>query len=188
MIDYFDGFKLVGKNFKASIALPDNHPSGIVLFDKDPRKGKKRPDAYAGVVLDVGNSCDLVKIGDNVVIERWDWKQVDLPQEQIVAREKELLVVNDVPVNDCVIFQLEDLDFTTTKLIVPHTYEKPPKAALYGEVLASSYPGVLVGEKYIFEKLDSNQYHYGDGRMAFRVQGDWNLLAKYELIDKKVVA
>jgi len=184
MIDYMEGFTLAGPNFKASIALPDNHPSGIVLFDKDPRKGKKRPDAYAGVVLDVGSSCSLVKIGDNVVFERWDWKQLDLPQEQIVAREREILVVNDQPVNNVVIFQLEDLDFKTTQILVPHTYEKPPKAALFGKVVASDYVGVSVGERYIFEKLDSNQYYYGDGRMAFRVQGDWNLLAKYELADK----
>lgn len=179
-----EGFKLVGPNFKASIALPENHPSGIVLLSKDPRKKKDKPDAYAGVVLDVGDRCDLVKIGDNIVFDRWDWKQVDLPDAMILSREKELLVVNEKPVNDCVIFELEDFDYKSVHIIVPHTLDKPPKASLFGKVIASSYVGVLPGERYIFEKLDSNQYHYGDGRMAFRIQGDWNLLATYELEEK----
>lgn len=181
LLNYLEGYKLSGPNFKASIALPDNHPSGIKLFNNDPRSGKKRPDAYAGIVMDTGSRCGLVKIGDNVVFERWDWKQVDLPDAMIVARERELLIINEQPVNNCVVFQIEDLDFKTTKLIIPHTYEKPPKASLFGKVLASSYSGVSIGERYVFEKLDENQYFYGDGRMAFRIQGDWNLLATYEL-------
>lgn len=180
-MNYLEGYKLSGPHFKASIALPENRPSGLKLLNNDPRSGKRRPDAYAGVIVDVGNRCDLVKIGDNVVFERWDWKQLDLDDSMIVSREKEVLIVNDEPVQNCVIFQLEDLDFKQTKLIIPHTYEKPPKLALFGKVLASAYSGVKINERYIFEKLDSNQYVYGDGRMAFRVQGDWNLLATYEL-------
>lgn len=186
MIDYFEGFKLSGPNFKASIALEQNHSSGIVLLNKDPRNGKKRPDAYAGIIMDVGSSCDLVKIGDNVVFERWDWKQVDLPDAMIVARERELLIVNEKPVMNCVIFELEDFELKNTKIIVPHTLEKPPKKSLFGKVIASSYNGVYPNDRYIFESLDSNQYYYGDGRMAFRIQGDWNLLATYEVSEKAV--
>lgn len=188
MKDCLDGYRLCGPNFRASIAVETKHPTGIVLLNKDPRKVKNKPDAYAGIVLDTGDRCKLVKIGDNIVFERWDWKQVDLPNEMILSNEREVLVVNDVPVNDCVIFELEDFGHINTKIIVPQTLEKKQSAVLSGKVLSSSYHGILPGERYIFEKLDSNQYYYGDGRLAFRVQGDWNFLATYELENEKVEA
>lgn len=176
-----EGFSLGGDHFKASIALPANHPSGIILFNRDPRNGKKKPDAYAGIVLDASLGCRYVKIGDNVVFERWDWQQHDVDDEQIVARERDLIVVNDQPVPGYIIFQLEDLNPSKTSLVVPHTYEKPKSPSLCGMVMASGVKDVNPGERYIFQADDNcHQFHYGNGLMAFRVNRGADILAKYE--------
>lgn len=179
-MDFLEGKTLAGDHFKANIAFEENHPSGLVLFNRDPRRGKKKPDAYAGVVLDASPNCKYAKIGDNIVFERWDWQQFDLDDEKIIARERELIIVNDEPVPGYIIFQLEDLSPEKTKLIVPHTYEKPTAKTLAGKVLASGVESVLVGENYIFQRSDDYQFHYGDGRMAFRVNRGSDLLALYE--------
>lgn len=180
-MELLDGYSLGGDYFKASIALEGNHPSGITLLNKDPRSGKKKPDAYAGIILDVSSNCKLLKIGDNVVFERWDWQQFDLNEEQIAARERDLIVVNDEPVAGYIIFQIEDLNKKKTDLIIPQTIEKQKTATLFGKVVASGVKDVNVGERYIFEHMDSYQYYYGNGLMAFRVNRGAELIAKYEL-------
>lgn len=179
-MSWLDGFGLGGDHFRANIGMPENHPSGLIMFNRDPRNGKKKPDAYAGIVLDVSPGCSTVKIGDNVVFERWEWQQYDVDNEQIVARERDLIIVNNEPMPGYLIFRLEDLSPERTKLIVPHTYEKPKSPSLAGQVVASGVRDINIGENYIFQAMDSYQYHYGNGLMAFRVNRGAELLAQYD--------
>jgi co-chaperonin GroES (HSP10) len=180
MGNWFDGYDLSGDHFKASIALPANHPSGIVLFNRDPRSAKKKPDAYAGVILDVSPGCEMVKIGDNVVFERWDWQQYDVDDEKIIARERDLVVVNDTPVPGYIIFRLEDLAEKKTEIIIPQTVDKPKHPTLAGIVVASGVKDILPGEGYIFEQYDQYQFYYGNGLMAFRVNRGADIIARYD--------
>lgn len=179
MLDQYN-YTLSGDHFIASILLPEDHSSGIKLFNRDPRNVKKKPDAYAGKILEASSSCELVKVGDNVVFERWEWQQFNLDDARIVARERELIVINDQPAPGYIVFQLEDLNKPKINIILPDTIEKPKPHFLSGKVVASGVKDINIGENYIFQAMDSYQYHYGNGLMAFRVNRGADILARYD--------
>lgn len=182
---WLDGYpltSLAGDHFLADIALSSHSKAGIILPERDPRRQKKKPDAYAGKILDVSPWCERVKKDDLVVFERWDWQQEDARNERIIARERDLIIVNEKPCSDYIIFQLEDLSYIrpTLSQLIPQTMEKSKPAALAGVVISSSVDGYNEGERYIFQYMDSYQFHYGDGRVAFRYGKGADILAKYE--------
>lgn len=172
------GFSLGGTHFVVDISY-SQPTSGLILTNVDPRRQYRKPDAYAGKVLEVSSECRSVRIGDNIIFERWDWNQFNINEKLIVAREKELIIINEEPVSGYIIFKLEQ-EKETSKIFIPHTYKKERPKFLNGEVLASGVKDINVGEGYFFEAMDSYQYHYGDGRMAFRVNRGAALLIKYD--------
>jgi hypothetical protein len=180
-MNVLEGFSLAGDHFIASISMPERDELGIIRWNRDPRKAKKKPDTYSGVVLEVSPSCQYVKVGDQVVFERWEWGQVNLDDDRILVAERDLIIINDVPYTGYLIFKLEDLSPRKENgVLLPQTHENSDKPALCGEVLASGVSDISPGEHYIFQRHDRNQYYYGDGRMAFRINRGADILAKYD--------
>lgn len=183
-MSWLDESILAGDHFLVKLAIPEKTESGLVIPDstRDYRKKRDKPDAYAGIVLDVSPGCDWAKIGDNVVYERWSWQQFSLDSERMIARERDLIIINEQPVNGYIIFDLEDLSPIKANIALPQTLERPKPQVLSGKVVASGVRDINSGENYIFQRMDSYQFHYGDGRMAFRVNKGADILASYEKV------
>lgn len=187
-MSFIDEITLAGDHFLVLLDIPEEQ-NGLIIPDstKDYRKKRDKPDAYSGVVLDISPNCKHAKIGDNVVFERWDWQQVSVDDKRLVVRERDLIIVNEQPINGYIIFQTEDLSPIKTNVVLPGAYEKPKQAYLAGKVLASGVYGIEPGQNYIFERMDSYQFAYGDGRVAFRVNKGADLLASYEHIKSEAL-
>jgi len=181
--------KLVGRHFLARISLPENFDSGLLNVQRDPRKQKRRPAAYAGEVEEVGSGCFLVKPGDKIVFRRWDWGQFDADDERIVAEEDDLLIMNDeIPAPGVIVMNLLDQTLKTD-LALPQNLRLPKLPSLKGEVIAFSpyrmgeLKGLVEkGKMLIFQRSDTNQWSYGDGRIAIKVCSYFEILAIEERV------
>jgi hypothetical protein len=177
----FEGKKveLAGDHFLANIALDEKIDGRIVAVQRDPRKARIKPAAYVGVIEEVGAGCRLVKPGDRVVIERWTYEQVDVDDERLVARERDLLILNDsAPAPHVLVLQIIDDKGPMTTLALPDSCQVRVLPSYCGMVVASSDRFAEPGEILWVEKSDMGQFSYGNGLMAFRNNGRAQILAR----------
>ncbi len=180
-------FELIGDKFICNIAQPENSPGGLFVVQRDPRKHRLPPDAYVGMVEKVGPGCELLRVGQKVVVRRWVYRQFDLDDERIVAREGQVLILNDdTPFPGVVVLKMKPNEVKTS-LIVPDTVkDKKRRTQSYeGDVIASSSYSIKKGEHIWVEKRDSGQYFLTRDILVFKneqdsMNGDYPVLMKSE--------
>lgn len=166
-------------HFLANIALDENLPGGLTAVMRDPRKQRVKPAAYVGKIEEVAATCRLVKPGDKVVFERWDYDQFDVDDERIIARENQLLILDgETPAPGVIVFKLVDQSTPKTTLALPPGVDHKKLNTYCGMVLASAVDKYEPGEMLWFQKGDMGQFMYADGRMAFRDNGYADILMR----------
>lgn len=186
--------KLTGHHFLINIAVPENTSNGLFVLEKDPRKFKRKPDCYVGVVEEVGSDCFLVKPGDKIVFRRWEWEQYNVDDERLIAEETDLLVLaSEVPAPGVIIVRTIS-DAPKTSLFVPQNIRQEKKPSIRGEVVAHSeyslgeLKGIDIKGKVIhFQRSDTNQWTYGNGLMAIKVCSYFEILAIEERVPELTV-
>lgn len=164
-----------------NIAQPENSSAGLSVVNRDPRKQDYKPDAYVGVVEEIGPDCTLVKIGDQVVVERWEYSQFDIDEERLLVREIDILILQESePAPGIVVMQIE-LDEIKTSLIVPDTYQPESYKHYFGKIVASADPDVEVGKFAWVVKMDSYQYRIGNHTLVFRSMPDTIVMQGVEI-------
>lgn len=162
---------LLGRHFLVNIARPEKTPDGVAIIQRDPRKDRLKADCYVGVVEEVGTQCTLVKPGMRIVFERWEWQQMNVDDERLIAREKDVMIIGEnTPAPGIMILELMDVGTPKTNIVLPQTLRPEEKPYYHGKVVATSanqYYG-LVGEEIFVEKYDSGQFRDGQGRLIFR--------------------
>lgn len=159
--------------------------SKLTMVSTDPRKWRHKPDAYASLVEYVGPFCELVELGDRALIERWEYKQVDVDDERVIGNESQVLVYQkkqekgwgpEIPAPGVVVMQLIERALTNT-LLVPDRVKKEQdrKRFLYfGKVTNSGSTVVKIGDYCWVEKRERHQYRTPDGRLMFiNCQDSW---------------
>lgn len=174
-----NGLKLVTDHFLLNVALPEYSSPGIVNLIRDPRKLDMKPDAYVGVVEETSDSCKLVKVGDKVVVERWEYGQWDYDEERIIAREVDLLVLEgEQPAPGVTAIQV--LETTKkTDLVLPQNVRPEETKYHFGKVTAVSLksneldgkPSFDVGD-FIYVMKSDYQYRLGQHTVVFRIRKD----------------
>lgn len=190
-----EAFELVGDKFVCNIAQPENSPGGLFMVNRDPRKHRLPPDAYVGIVERVGPDCQLIYVGQKIVVRRYIYKQFDLDSERIIAREHQVLMLDDkTPFPGVVVIKLKSEEIKTT-IIVPETVkDKRKRAQSYeGTIIASSSSGCNIGDHIWIEKRDSGQYFLSRDILVFKnepdsMTGDLPILCKMEKIPELQLA
>lgn len=163
-------YNLVSRHFVVNIALPATTPDGILVMNRDPRKQRIKPATYKGIVEEAAADCKFVKAGDEVVLERWSWQQLDVDNERLVAREREVLVVNNQPAPNVMVLELIQKPPSQT-LYVPDSYRPPKPLYYHGKILATNaneYFG-LIGEELFIEAHGEGQFNNGAGLLFFQL-------------------
>lgn len=179
-----ENLKLIGDRFICNIAQPENSPGGLFVVNRDPRKQRIKPDAYVGVVEKVGPDCRLVKEGQKVVVRRWVYSQHDVDDERIVARERQILMLDDeTPYPGVVAMKVSD-DLPKTNLVIPDTVkaQKRRSQSYSGRVIASGCFDYKKNDLLWVERRDSGQFFLGKDILVFknepdRMNGDFPVLA-----------
>lgn len=191
------GFNLFGDTCVINISLSDSK-TGVLLVSNDPRKQDVKPDCYVGTVEAIGPACKLVKPGDKVVVERWEYSQHDIDDERIWCREIDILILDGGKCAPGVV-AMHTFDFKKGDVIIPDTVYKNPSRYYFGKVISSGYQCdpkkvehvceceyCVVGKKcwlglcdhvkegdFIWVMyMDSYQYRLGDHTFIFRWQPD----------------
>lgn len=165
-------FQIDGDHVICNIALPENTPVGLSVVVRDPRKAEYKPDAYVGVVEDVGPDCTLVAVGDKIVFERWEYSQHNIDEQRILIREVDILILNEEkPAPGIVAIQVLDEEIKTD-LIVPDTASAPALKYWFGRVSATGSDQVEVGQFLWANKMDSYQYRIAKHTIVFRDMDD----------------
>ena len=179
---------LYGVHFVVNISQ-EQKKSGLTLLSSDPRQWRDKPDAYSGIVEEVGPKCVYVKAGDRVLIERWVYKQFDLDEERLVAKEHQVLVFQkkigvekygpETPTKGVVVMQIAKsslkAELTESRIVVPDDVrrEREKKRRVFmGKVLMSASEEAKIGELLWVEKRERYQYRTPDGRLIFINQPD----------------
>jgi len=182
MLSHLTGeMELIGRKFVANLTVrPKTQMDGIKMLDSDPRKWRLKPSAYDAVVEEVGPGCTLIQPGDQIVVERWEYKQADWDDERIIADESQVLIVRrngkETPTPGVVVMQIRRQDRPSTLIIPEHIRDKQRKkqTIYFGRVLASNSVICEVGEFLWVEKRDRHQFTYPDGRFIFlNCQDSW---------------
>jgi hypothetical protein len=172
-----------------NVALPENSPAGLFLLERDPRKQRKKPDAYTGIVEEVAPGCVFVSPGDKIFFQRWEYTQENIDDERLIASEDELIVLQgERPAPGIIIIKLED-ELPETELALPDTLRPKSRPSYNGQVICHSNHGMgeleglaAPGKWLIFQKSDSYQWRYGNGLVAIRVCKYFDVLAVYERV------
>jgi len=174
-----DEFRLYGDHFICNIALGENLPGGLVAVERDPRKLRKKPDAYVARVERCADGCKIVKPGHKIVIERFEWLQYDLDDERIIARETDVLILgSDEPAPGVFVIKQPNRAEEYKKrnnLYIPDSMhiETVEKEIYHGKVLFSNEvnlngeeikPGQLVWVR----KSERNQFRLGKDLIVVR--------------------
>lgn len=182
-INWPENARLFGDHFIADVlrAAPER---AITVINKDPRTQRMKPDAFPVVVEQVGPSCELVKPGDTIVIERWQWAQHEIGEGRFVAREREVLVMaNSVPVPGVIVVEVIDEEKKPLGLLVPQTATAAPRKYIHGRISRCGYfPESMratyrEGNEIWFEKHETGQYRLGD-KVIWRVDEMMALMIK----------
>jgi len=165
------GYELAGKHFIANIAVDPKTDSGLEVVNRDPRKWRLPPNAYAGKVEECGPRCDMVHIGDMVTIQRWSYLQMDIDDERIQAHQDHVLLINGHPVNGVIVLVLIKDKERKSGLILPEgAVEKEHHYApsYHGLVYASSVDGVNKDDEIWIQKSNHEQWKMGTDKLIFR--------------------
>jgi hypothetical protein len=164
-----DGARLYGDHFIANILkAAEPHPQ-IVILDPDPRNQRMKPDAFPVVVEETGPTCELVRPGDRIVLERWQWAQHEIGEGRFVAREREVLVCeNSVPAPGVIVVDVIDGERKPWGLALPQTYKPAARKYVHGRISRSAYSNFKVGWEIWFEKYEHGQYRFND-KIIWRV-------------------
>lgn len=159
-----------GHRFIANFEKPNAGKSELSLPSLDPRKQRFKPDAYPVVVEEVGSLCQLVAPGDTIVIERWEYEQMDVRDGCIVCHERDVLIcANSQPAPGVIVVELIDQDTPKFGLVMPSKYKLKTRPILHGKVSHSSAYEHPVGREIYFEKGEKNQYRLGTDKIIFRI-------------------
>ena len=175
-----NGLTLTTDHFLLNIALSEYSSPGIVNLIRDPRKLDMKPDAYVGTVEEVSDQCKMVKVGDRVVIERWEYGQWDYDDERIIAREVDVLVLgNESCAPGVTAIQTEEVG-KKSDLILPEGVAPVDTGKYYfGKVIDTALKSKeLNGEKSfktgdsIYVMKSDYQYRLAKHTLLFRVKKD----------------
>lgn len=161
---------LSGDHFLVNIALPAIE-NGMVRVNRDPRKLRMKLPCYEGTVVEIGTRCRLVKPGDRVVFERWQWQQMDVDDELMIARERDLMVINDTtPAPNVIVIQLPEEKKLPLNLLSVDKFNYVRPATYCGTVIATSANPEMgqVGEEIYVESYDYGQFVDSQRRLFFR--------------------
>ena len=174
-----DSFKLYGDHFICNIVLDENLPGGLISVNRDPRKRRKKLDAYVARVERIGPSCKSIKPGDKIVVERFDWLQYDLDDERIIARETDVLILaSDIPAKG--VFVLKEINALQEKaekssLYIPEEgfISKMEREIYFGKVIFSNEAKlnseVIESGQFIWvRKSERNQFRLGKDLIVIR--------------------
>lgn len=174
-----ENFKLHGKNFILNIQLP-GIMDGIITVNRDPRKLRIKPQAYAGLVEKVGDGCTKVKPGDRVIVERFSWIQINVDDERIIASEKDLLILgNGVPNNGIGVIDIIEDQKPVSATLNTDAIAVPTKEYIFGSICACSSNVFKKGDLAWIAKSDRDQWNIGSTKFAFREDESF-LLVKAE--------
>lgn len=181
-------FELAGTHFIINIAQEENHPvTGLINVSRDPRKSRRAPDCYVGVVEAAGPECKIVQVGHKVVIERWIYSQVDVDDERLIAQERDVLILDDGnPAEGVIAVMLEDqkrrVDLTLPEM---GGYQKP-KPYYFGKLLVpdtlqiAEDEVVKCGEYVWILRMEHSQYRLGENCLVMRMVDPTCILMKQE--------
>lgn len=183
MIDLSE-FELLGTKCVVNISHKAE-VKGLTVLSTNPRTWRIKPEAYMGVVEKSGPDCQVVKAGDRVVVERWEFKQADVDDERLLIDESQVLVVQhpekkgwgpEVPTMGVVVLKLKS-DLPKTQLTLPDEFVKNErkKNLLYcGRVTDTASKTVKVGQVCWVERRERHQFRTADGRLMFiNCQDSW---------------
>lgn len=180
-------FQLDGDYLIVNLALPENSPGGLAVVERDPRKAEYKPDAYVGIVEQVGPDCTLVEVGDKIVFERWEYSQHDIDEERILIREVDILILKDEkPAPGIIAIQVLDEEIKSD-IIVPDTARAPESKYWFGRVSATGSGQAEVGQFVWARKMDSYQYRLAKHTVVFRAMDDV-LLMLGDIIPEKEIS
>lgn len=174
LINWPENARLFGDHFIADIlkAAPEQ---AITIINKDPRAQRNKPDAFPVVVEQVGPTCEMVKPGDTIVIERWQWAQHEIGEGRFIAREREVLVMaNSVPAPFVIVVDVIDEEKKPLGIVMPQTVVSPPRKYIHGRISRSGYfPEEMrstyrEGNEIWFEKHEIGQYRF-ENKVIWRV-------------------
>ena len=191
-------FQLYGDHFICNISLDENLPGGLIGVNRDPRKQKHKPDTYVARVERVSSSCKLVKPGEKIVIERFDWLQYDLDEERIIARETDVVILgDDKPAPGiAVLGELTKIEEVNSLLYIPDASiqtEKQERNYIYGQVIHSAVPAgktydaLKVGDFVWMYKRDRDQWRLGKTLIIFRFSTEMVFMIGEKCEQKKTV-
>lgn len=181
LINWPENARLFGDHFIADIlkAAPEQ---AITIINKDPRAQRNKPDAFPVVVEQVGPACDMVKPGDTIVLERWQWAQHEIGEGRFIAREREVLVMaNSVPAPFVIVVDVIDEERKPLGIVMPDTITPAPRKYIHGRISRSGYFPQSMRDTYRegyeiwFEKHESGQYRFGD-KVIWRVDETMTLM------------
>lgn len=186
------GYQLAGKNFIANVAVAAKTEVGIEMVNRNPRKWRLPPDAYSGTVEEAGPRCDLLKVGDNVTIQRWSYLQLDIDDERMHAHQDHVLLVNGHPVNGVLVLVLvKELEKKSGLILLETAVEKEHQycPSWHGIVYKTSVPDVKEGDHIWIKKSSSEQWKIGKDKIIFRwdkpeTNEMTNIMAIGEKLDK----
>lgn len=183
--------KILGKNFLVNIALPMLLPNGLVNIQRDPRKQRIKPACYVGTVEEIGTRCQHVKVGDRIVFERYEAKQLNVDEERLIAQEREVVITGDeTPMPDVIVLHLKTAAPATSIISVEKRYVESPPSYI-GEIIC--LPGnrqslkienevLEVGHSIAVQAFDSCTFRDGSNRLFFRVSKLADILLHLESV------
>lgn len=174
-----DGIELTGDHFLLNIFLSEHSSPGIINLIRDPRKLDIQPDTYTGTIEEVSKECKLVKVGDVVVIERWQYGQWDYDDQRIVAREVDLLILKEEKAAPGVT-AIQIVEAKKTDLVLPDGVRSLEESKFYfGRVQSTALDSVeldgapSLGEgDFVFIQKGEYQYRRGEHTVVFRCRRD----------------
>jgi len=181
------GFSLFGDTLVVRLVLERETPSGLININPSPMKQKQKPDAYVCTVEEVGPGCKLVKVGDRVVIERWEYSQHSIDDDLVWCKEVDVLILEgEKPAPGVVV--MHTLDFKKENGIIdPEVITYRPNHH-FGKIISSGWQcdkklfgyvdkdcpdfcdHVKEGEYLWIERSSSYQYRLGEHTLIFKRQ------------------
>lgn len=160
--------RLVSDRFVVNVSLPEETRGGLAMVNRDPRKVRKKPPCYRGVIEEVGPGVTYIEVGKSCVFERWEPKQADLDSERIIARERDILIYDGIPAPGVIVIDLMEDNQIKTSLFLPQGHSLPPKTYHHGKVVASSSREAAEGDIVWIENYHSGQFVDDNHRLYYR--------------------
>ena len=167
-------FKVDGRHFIANIYLSAMDPvTDMIRPDshRDPRKLRIKPKVYRGVIEEAGDLCKEIKKGDEVLIERWDYIQINVDEQRILCHEKDVLVVSNKPLTGVAVLGLIEDQKPKSESLNLDPVEELDKEYYFGQVLVDT--DRFKKSDYLWlAKLERDQFKMGENILIFREAED----------------